>query len=108
MRVKGDFMRQKVLSFGLSVIMLLVCLTSVISAEVENDDVASITISCNEGMVLSGKTVASGFEATSVNNFFEDNEINYDYYRDWLYKQETESIYCWYGSGKTRERLLCQ
>lgn len=85
-------MRQKVLSLGLAVIMLLACLTSVMSAEVENNDVASITISFNEGMALSGETVASGFEATSVKNFFEDNEINYDYYKDWLYKQETEDL----------------
>lgn len=87
-------MKKKALSLVLSVIMLFACVSPAMAAEGTNGSIATITIYFNkaEPMAISGENVDTGFEATEVKAFFEDNDMNYDYYRNWLYEQELSGL----------------
>lgn len=87
-------MKKKALSLVLSVIMLFACVSPAMAAESTNGSGATITIYFNQNkpMAMSGENVDTGFEATEVKAFFEDQDMNYDYYRNWLYEQELSGL----------------
>ena len=87
-------MKQKILSLALAVIMLFTFTAPAMAAGAEDTGAATITISLNEvsPMGFSRDGAATGFEATDVQEFFEDNKMNYNYYRDWLYEQDMDGL----------------
>lgn len=89
-------MKQRTMCLILSVLLLFTCVTPAMAAETKNTELPTITISFGETQTRTDAGTRSAdtgeFETTSVQTFFEDNNMNYDYYRDWLYAQEMDHL----------------
>lgn len=87
-------MKRKLLSLSLIVVMLFTFVSPAMAAENESNSTDSITIPFSNVALLSisEEDSSTGIESTDVREFFERNEMNYNYYRDWLYEQEMDGL----------------
>lgn len=87
-------MKRKMICMMLALCLTISCTVLVTAADAEHSNAATITISFGNvlPMAITEENIANGFESSDVRAFFESNEMNYNYYRDWLYDQDMEGL----------------
>lgn len=84
---------KKVISILLVLSMCFLLSSSVFATENENDSVQdTITIYFNSGIQSKSNHTTNAFETTDVLNFFLKNGMDYEFYKDWIQKQDMTGL----------------